>query len=442
MKIFRFIPHIISAASFFLIIYVAYKFFIFHEGEYFYYYKKYFIITSIIFLMSLLLFFTSEILRKIFFLSLVSSIIALYLVETVMVLQLKNSLSKKLNDMSDKRSKIEVILSLKKKGIEANPSMYANYSSKENIYSFGGISKTLTILCNENGYWASYLSDRYGFRNQDNFWDSKNITLIMGDSTGQGSCVNNENYFSKNFSYSLKENRNFQKTNILNLSIGARGPLSIYANLREYIDIIKPKKIIWLYHESNDLYDLESEMKGDFLKQYLDNENFSQKLNLQQNKIDKILLEKNKKDFLNKIKNPNTKLNGWYDYKYFIRLSMLRLAILHPDQINYSDSTLKDFEHVMNKAKELSKKYGSDLYFVYIPDYARFIGNNNSPYYKDYQKIINIIQNLEIKIIDINKELFQDEIDPLKYFPFRKRGHYNEAGYNELAKHIYKNIKW
>ena len=118
MKIFRFIPHIISAASFFLIIYVAYKFFIFHEGEYFYYYKKYFIIMSIIFLMSLLLFFTSEILRKIFFLSLVSSIIALYLVETVMVLQLKNSLSKKLNDMSDKRSKIEVILSLKKKGIE------------------------------------------------------------------------------------------------------------------------------------------------------------------------------------------------------------------------------------------------------------------------------------------------------------------------------------
>ena len=442
MKIFRFIPHIISAASFFLIIYVAYKFFIFHEGEYFYYYKKYFIITSIIFLMSLLLFFTSEILRKIFFLSLVSSIIALYLVETVMVLQLKNSLSKKLNDMSDKRSKIEVILSLKKKGIEANPSMYANYSSKENIYSFGGISKILTILCNENGYWASYLSDRYGFRNQDIFWDSKDIALMMGDSTGQGSCVNNENYFSKNFSHSLKENKNFQKTNILNLSIGARGPLTTYANLREYIDIIKPKKIIWLYHESNDLYDLESEMTNGFLKQYLDDENFSQKLYLQQSKIDRILLENSKNDLSNKIKNPSKKLNGWYDYTNFIRLSLLRLTTLHPDQINYSDTTLKNFSIVMNKVKTLSKKYNSDLYFVYIPDYARFINNNNNSYYKDYNKILDIIQNLKIQTIDINKELFQDEVDPLKYFPFRKRGHYNEAGYNELAKHIYKNIKW
>ena len=442
MKIFKFTPHIISISSFFLIIYVAYKFFIFHEGQYFYYYKKYFIITSILFLISLLLFFTSEILRKIIFLSLVSCIVAIYLVETVLVIQLKNSLSKKLGNLADKRSKIEVILNLRKNGIEANPSMYANYSSKENIYSFGGISKTLTILCNENGYWASYLSDRYGFRNQDIFWDSKDIALMMGDSTGQGSCVNNENYFSKNFSHSLKENKNFQKTNILNLSIGARGPLTTYANLREYIDIIKPKKIIWLYHESNDLYDLESEMTNGFLKQYLDDENFSQKLYLQQSKIDRILLENSKNDLSNKIKNPSKKLNGWYDYTNFIRLSLLRLTTLHPDQINYSDTTLKNFSIVMNKVKTLSKKYNSDLYFVYIPDYARFINNNNNSYYKDYNKILDIIQNLKIQTIDINKELFQDEVDPLKYFPFRKRGHYNEAGYNELAKHIYKNIKW
>ena len=442
MKIFKFTPHIISISSFFLIIYVAYKFFIFHEGQYFYYYKKYFIITSILFLISLLLFFTSEILRKIIFLSLVSCIVAIYLVETVLVIQLKNSLSKKLGNLADKRSKIEVILNLRKNGIEANPSMYANYSSKENIYSFGGISKILTILCNENGYWASYLSDRYGFRNQDIFWDSKDIALMMGDSTGQGSCVNNENYFSKNFSHSLKENKNFQKTNILNLSIGARGPLTTYANLREYIDIIKPKKIIWLYHESNDLYDLESEMTNGFLKQYLDDENFSQKLYLQQSKIDRILLENSKNDLSNKIKNPSKKLNGWYDYTNFIRLSLLRLTTLHPDQINYSDTTLKNFSIVMNKVKTLSKKYNSDLYFVYIPDYARFINNNNNSYYKDYNKILDIIQNLKIQTIDINKELFQDEVDPLKYFPFRKRGHYNEAGYNELAKHIYKNIKW
>jgi hypothetical protein len=442
MKIFKFTPHILSVLSFFLIIYVAYKFFIFHGGQSFFYYKKYFIITSIIFLTSLLLFFTTKTLNKIIFLSIACSLIALYLVETVMLVQLKNSSSKSLNNLSDKRSKIEVMLEFKKKGIEAYPANYANYSLKENIYSFGGISKSLTILCNENGYWVSYLSDRYGFRNQDKLWDSKDITLIIGDSTGQGSCINNQNYFSKDILHPHKENKNFQKTNILNLSIGARGPLKEYANLREYINNIKPKRIIWIYHESNDLYDLSSEITNPFLKQYLEDESFSQNLNLKQNKINKILLEKNEIDLLNKINNPSNNINGWYDYTYFIRLSLLRLAILHPEQINYDEATLKSFENVMNLTKKLSKKYNSDLYFVYVPDYARFIDNNNNPYYMDYQKVLNIIQNLEIKIIDINKELFRNESDPLKYFPFRNRGHFNEAGYNELTRHIYKNIKW
>ena len=138
----------------------------------------------------------------------------------------------------------------------------------------------------------------------------------------------------------------------MNLSIAARGPLKEYANLREYIDIIKPKRIIWLYHESNDLYDLESEITNDYLKQYLENDDFSQNLILKQNQIDKILIEKNKKNLYEELNNPNHKLMGWYDLKYYIRLSLLRLAILHPDQINSSEFTLKIFEYVMNKVKK------------------------------------------------------------------------------------------
>ena len=186
---------------------------------------------------------------------------------------------------------------------------------------------------------------------------------------------------------------------------------------------------------------MESEITNDYLKQYLENDDFSQNLILKQNQIDKILIEKNKKNLYEELNNPNHKLMGWYDLKYYIRLSLLRLAILHPDQINYSELTLKNFEYVMNKVKKISLKFNADLYFVYLPDYARFIGNNNI-YFKDYQKILDIVKNLDIEIIDINKEFFQYEDDPLKYFPFRKRGHFNEIGYNEVTKHIYKNIKW
>ena len=121
MKIFKFTPHILSTLSFLLIGYVVYKFFIFHGGEYFYYYKKYFIITSFLFLFSLLLFFTSDSLRKVIFLSIVTSMISLYLAEAIMFVQQKKNISKKMDNLTDKRSKIQVILDARKKNIAIHP---------------------------------------------------------------------------------------------------------------------------------------------------------------------------------------------------------------------------------------------------------------------------------------------------------------------------------
>ena len=43
--------------------------------------------------------------------------------------------------------------------------------------------------------------------------------------------------------------------------------------------------------------------------------------------------------------------------------------------------------------------------------------------------MIKIIENLEIPIIDLNKDLFQKHNDPLSLFPLRTAGHYNEKGY-------------
>lgn len=45
------------------------------------------------------------------------------------------------------------------------------------IYPLSGKSKTLTILCNELGFWSTYESDRYGFNNNDNLWEKKRYLL-------------------------------------------------------------------------------------------------------------------------------------------------------------------------------------------------------------------------------------------------------------------------
>ena len=53
------------------------------------------------------------------------------------------------------------------------------------------ISNVETIICNKNGYYFIYESDRFGFNNPDSEWDKKEIEyLLVGDSFTHGHCVN------------------------------------------------------------------------------------------------------------------------------------------------------------------------------------------------------------------------------------------------------------
>ena len=48
------------------------------------------------------------------------------------------------------------------------------------------------------------------------------------------------------------------------------------------------------------------------------------------------------------------------------------------------------------------------------------------------------MKDLEIPFINIHKEVFEKEDNPLELFPFGMSGHYNEAGYSKISKAIYK----
>ncbi len=46
-----------------------------------------------------------------------------------------------------------------------------------------------------------------------------------------------------------------------------------------------------------------------------------------------------------------------------------------------------------------------------------------------------------LKGLDIHQEVFVDHLDPISFFPFRLRGHYNADGYAEVAKAIVDGVK-
>ena len=59
----------------------------------------------------------------------------------------------------------------------------------------------------------------------------------------------------------------------------------------------------------------------------------------------------------------------------------------------------------------------------------------------NYSSVKNIVTELEIPFIDIHKEVFENEQNPLKLFPFELPTHYSIEGYKKVTETIYKFIK-
>ena len=73
-----------------------------------------------------------------------------------------------------------------------------------------------------------------------------------------------------------------------------------------------------------------------------------------------------------------------------------------------------------------------------MPEYNRYIKTYDN---KNYNSVKNTINELKIPFIDIHKEVFEKEQNPLQLFPFELPGHYNLDGYKKVAETIHKFIE-
>lgn len=391
----------------------------------------------------------------------------------------------KFSDNYDFRTKFQFYEELKKEGkdIVINVEPYHNFDSKE-IFPLSSISKKLTILCNE-GYFVKFMSDRYGFRNPDSEWDNKKIDyLIIGDSFGQGYCVKDKDTIAGNlrFKYDKK---------VLNLSMGGNGQLIQYASMKEYMPYLNAGKVILLYYEGNDLTNLEDVFQGDnrIIHKYFHDVNFKQDLINKVDEIDKILIErinverdlyaereqqllmqeeKIVKRVDNEIRELQSEEKALFDKKtrklsIIFKFKMTRSLIKNflsnyfskskkfenndinvlksqqkivPDKIIFSR-----FENIIKKMNTFVLNNNSELFFVYLPEISRYSQKRTWDKYYNYKKIIEVVKDQNIKIIDLHKELFEKTDDPLKYFPYRRFLHYNKQAYEEITDIIVNKIE-
>ena len=256
--------------------------------------------------------------------------------------------------------------------------------------------------------------------------------MILGDSFAHGDCVNEVDSLSGQL-----RNLSNKNNSVISLGHSGNGPLIEYATLREYFpNKKKVNNIIWLYYEANDLINLSNEKENKILIEYLNDLNFSQNLINRQTEINKLIDD----FFLEKYNLYKNNRPDNINIPIFTLLSFLKFQEL---RINFIDKFLgkvdPDFHNILLSTKDFAKKKKSELYFVYIPDYFRYknkLNVQNSS--KKYKKILKIVKNLNIPIIDLKKIISEKE-DSLKYFS-ENGVHFNERGYELTTLEIFKKI--
>jgi len=430
IKIFNFFYLFIS---FLFLIYIFYRSEIFNGGlvriNYLFYYQ----FSLILIISSVALFYLNKKINIYFIIIITSFIVSLYLIE--IYLHFFNS--KEIIKDFDKRSQFQFYIDKKKTNqnivLPLGSSYYFSKSlNKEDLLPFSGASNSETIFCNESGDYSFYESDRFGFNNPDEEWNKEFIDyLIVGDSFAHGACVDRP--------FDLASVLRAHNRNVINLGFSGNGPLTEYATIREYL---KPnvKNILWFYYE-NDLDDLKKEMKNKILMNYLIDLDFSQNLSLKHDIVNemviKSLIDIEKMNIM-RISDRKNKIII-ENFINFIKVYETRkLIFLIITNLKTNTKPTEDFEKILLLANRLAIQNNSKLYFVYLPSYSRYVKNFKKSNIDEFRIMI---EKNGIVFIDMDKEIFKNEIDPLSLFPFRRHNHYNSLGYSKIADKIYELTK-
>jgi hypothetical protein len=358
----------------------------------------------------------------------------------------------------DTREPSQVLEDLRNQGVDAVPAVFPRHLLEKyddgsmksaididglEVIPFAGVSDKMTVLCNQSGEYVTYKSDQHGFNNPKGIWQSGRLDIAsLGKSFTQGFCVPSD----KNFVALIRQHH----PATLNLGMATHGPLFMLAALKEYLPLFTPKVVLWFYVEGNHVLYLRQEKQSRLLMRYL-TDGFTQDLRARQGDIDKALMAYIEKEQIKqhgeRSNSAGNSGNGLKPLLQMISLPALRQkvglvygtgsqSVEEPDDLESNINLLRD---ILSQAKLRVSSWGGTLYFVYLPDRARYANSDPGVADNERSKILTLAASLNIPSIDLHKT-FRAQRDPLSLFPFRRFLHYNEQGHRIVAEEVLKAI--
>lgn len=331
----------------------------------------------------------------------------------------------------DSRSRLEVVRDLRAAGQDAvpwvGPSMIVSgtpegalaASDGSLLFPLGGIANRLTVHCNESGEYSVYRSDRHGFNNPPGVWSVDRLDVAaVGDSFTQGSCVPPD-------SSAIGRLRRWWPAT-LNLGVEGTGPHVALAALEEYARPLRPRVVLWLYYEGNDLQDLERYGESEILRRYL-RPGYRQGLATRQAEIDSGLTA-----WLDEQKHGQS-LRRW---DAFFRLFHLRRALGLNARQGGRRADYELLSKIYRRADSTVQSWGGQLVFVYVPDWARYFAPG-SRRETSRDSVLSIVRASGMPVIDLDSA-FSAVADPAPLFAQGaiQKAHFSAAGYRLAAEAI------
>jgi hypothetical protein len=352
----------------------------------------------------------------------------------------------------DIRDQHEVIAALQNQSIEAVPQVSLHLLKEESsghsaisiqgveVAPLGGIANRLTVVCNQNGKPLMYESDERGFHNPKGLWRSEHMDIAaVGNSLTLGYCVPSD----ENFVALIR--RRYPAT--LNLGMPGEGPLRILATLKEYARPFKPKLVLWFYSEANSLPELQEEEQSRILMRYLEDD-FKQALLANQSAIDQALTadipRRTAVETSRRQSKKESNAGAVADSLPLLKLSRLRahLGLVYGKderEAEVEGATMNLLQKTLSQANNRVSAWGGKLYFIYLPSWDRYAGNNPESADRQRAQVLTYVDSLGISVIDLHPA-FEALSDPLSLFPFRGPGHYNQEGHGLVAEEVLKVI--
>jgi len=290
----------------------------------------------------------------------------------------------------------------------------------------GSKSRAVTLGCNEGDQrdYPILHTDRYGFNNDDTIYAYPDRILIVGDSFAHGSCVHQ----SENVAAVLRR-AGYPTSTVGN---GGNGPILALATLKEYGEQFKPKIVLWLYFDGNDISDLrDKELRSAFLLQYL-NDDFSQNLINRQAEVDAFWKSQAWVGPQREFETRPDLQDAWQG-KLDENLPLVR-KLLGADlfSLKTDEDDIGIFGQVMEIAKRRVAAWGGRIVFVMIPNWDDY--NGRIPPWR--LRVLEAVRQIGLPIVDVDAAL-RSGGNPAQYFPVRGQwGHFNPRGYALMAHQI------